>query len=157
MREEGQLPRWQEIAVQLRLLCGIGDQTAMVLATELFGWRDLKNRREVAALSGWTPSPWRSGQVAHEQGIAKTGRSSLRRLLIEVGWGWIHFQPQSALTKWFQERFGAGNSRQRRIGIVALARKLLVALWKFVQGGLVLQGANYRKDDNHFRYTAALS
>ena len=157
MREEGKYPRWQELAVHLRWLSGIGDHTAMLLTTELFGWRELKNRREVAALSGLTPSPWRSGQVKHEQGIAKTGRSSLRRLLIEVAWGWIHFQPESALTAWFAKRFGQGNSRERRIGIVALARKLLVALWKYVKDGLVPEGAKFTKNLNAFRYTRSLS
>lgn len=157
MREEGVFPRWQVLAVQLRQLSGIGDHVAMVLAAELFGWRRLKNRREVAALAGLTPSPWRSGQLEREQGIAKSGRGYLRRLLIEIAWGWIHFQPESTLTAWFMERFAAGNSRQRRIGIVAVARKLLVALWKFIRYDEVPEGARFTKNLNQFRYTSALT
>jgi transposase len=157
MREEAEFPRWQKIAVHLRELCGIGDHASLVLATELFGWRELKNRREVAALTGLTPSRWQSGSsVDDEQGITKAGRGPLRSLLVEIAWGWIHFQPSSELSGWFARRFANGNSRQRRIGIVAVARKLIVALMKYVQDGLIPDGARFTKNLNQFRYTAAL-
>ena len=156
MREEEGLPRWQQLAEHLRNLSGIGAHAAMTLATELFGWRDLKNRREVAALAGLTPSVWQSGSsIDQEQGISKAGRGSLRKLLVEIAWGWTRFQMDSELTQWFMRRFSFGNSRQRRIGIVALARKLLVALWKYVKGE-VPRGACFTKDLNRFRYTRAL-
>lgn len=157
MREEGEFPQWQKIAVHLRALCGIGDHGSLTLATELFGWRGLKNRRQVAALAGLTPSPWQSGSsVDDEQGITKAGRGALRSLLVEIAWGWLRFQPLSPLSIWFGKRFASGNSRQRRIGIVALARKLLVALWRYVNEGLVPDGARFTKDLNRFAYTPPL-
>lgn len=156
-QETDVLPTWLRMADQLRDLCGIGDHASMTLGTELFGWRDFQNRRQVAAVSGLTPSPWQSGSsVNDEQGISKAGRSPLRCLLIEIAWGWIRFQPDSPLTKWFMDRFARGNSRQRRIGIVAVARKLLVALWKFVHQGLIPDGAKFTKKLNQFRYTTSL-
>jgi transposase len=157
MREQGEFPAWQKIAVHLRQLCGIGDHSAMTLATELFGWRELKNRREVAALAGLTPSPWQSGSsIDEEQGITKAGRGPLRCLLVEIAWGWLLFQPTSELTIWFMKRFASGNRRQRRVGIVALARKVLVALWKYANDGLIPEGARFTKELNSFRYTPAL-
>lgn len=157
LREQGEFPRWQQMAVLLRSLCGIGAHSAMTLATELFGWRDLKNRREVAALAGLTPSPWQSGSsVDEEQGISKAGRGPLRSLLVEIAWGWIQFQTFTPLSTWFITRFANGNSRQRRIGIVALARKLLVALWKFVRDGEIPAEAKFTKDQSYFAYTPSL-
>jgi len=156
-QEQSELPTWLVIAEHLRALCGIGEHAAMVLATELFAWRQLQNRRQVAALAGLTPSPWQSGgTIDDEQGISKAGRSQLRCLLIEIAWGWIRFQPVSPLTKWFMDRFAKGNSRQRRIGIVAVARKLLVALWKYVSQGLIPDSAQLTKNLNQFRYTRSL-
>jgi transposase len=152
-----EIPTWLVIAEHLRVLRGIGEHASLMLSTELFAWRELQNRRQVAALAGLTPSPWQSGgTVDDEQGISKAGRGPLRCLLIEIAWGWIRFQPDSALTKWFMERFAKGNSRQRRIGIVALARKLLVALWKYVNQGLIPEGAQFTKKLNQFRYTRSL-
>jgi transposase len=152
-----EIPAWLCIAEYLRALCGIGEHAAMVLATELFAWRELKNRKQVAALAGLTPSPWKSGgTIDDEQGISKAGRGPLRCLLIEIAWGWLMFQSDSPLTKWFKTKFANGNSRQRRIGIVAVARKLLVALWKYVSQGLVPEGAHFTKNLNQFRYTTFL-
>ena len=157
MREKGEFPQWQKIAVELRKLSGIGDHSAMTLATELFGWRELKNRRQVAALAGLTPSPWQSGgTINDEQGITKAGRSALRSLLVELAWGWLRFQPLSPLTGWFAKRFALGNSRQRWIGIVAVARKLLVALWRYIHEGKAPENVCYSKDPNRFSYTRAL-
>ena len=126
---------------QLLMLKGIGINSAWLFVMEFFGWRAFRNRKEVGALSGLTPTPYASGNTAYEQGIAKAGNAHIRAMAIEIAWGWLRFQPQSALTQWYQQRFGHGSSRLRRIGIVALARKLLIALWRFVETGVVPDGA----------------
>ena len=126
---------------QLLRLKGIGINSAWLFVMEFFGWRAFRNRKEVGALRGLTPTPYASGNTAYEQGIAKAGNAYIRAMAIEIAWGWLRFQPQSALTQWYQQRFGHGSSRLRRIGIVALARKLLIALWRFVETGVVPDGA----------------
>lgn len=128
-------------AAQLQLLHGIGDVSATALSREFFAWRQFKNRREVGAAAGLTGCPYDSGDSRVEQGISKAGSRRIRTLMIELSWMWLRYQPHSALSQWFQERFGSGGKRLRRIGIVALARKLLVALWKFLEWGLVPEGA----------------
>jgi len=125
---------------RLQTLKGIGPVGSRVLVMELFGWRTFKNRRELAGCVGITGTPRNTGNSEREQGISKTGRPSLRALLVELSWGWIRFQPDSKLTRWFHERFGAGK-RHRKIGIVGVARKLLIALWRFVEQGKVPEGA----------------
>lgn len=117
----------------------IGPQTAQILGNEFF-WRTFNNRREVGAAAGLTGTPYNSGKSVIEQGISKAGNIRVRRVLIEAGWLWLSWQPDSALTKWFHERFD-GSRRSRRIGIVALARKLLIALWRWVEHGVVPDGA----------------
>lgn len=129
---------------QLMVLKGIGPVTAWVLVMEFFGWRRFRNRRQVGALSGLAPSPYQSGDSAREQGISKSGNRRVRARAIEMAWLWVRYQPGSALSRWFQKRFGAGGSRQRRIGIVALARKLLVGLWRYVETGAVPDGAKQK-------------
>jgi transposase len=126
---------------QLLRLKGIGINSAWVFVMEFFSWRAFRNRKEVGALSGLTPTPYASGNTAYEQGIAKTGNAHIRAMAIEIAWGWLRLQPESALTQWYQQRFGHGSSRLRRIGIVALARKLLMALWRFVETGVLPDGA----------------
>jgi transposase len=126
---------------QLLMLKGIGSNSAWLFVMEFFGWRAFHNRKEVGALSGLTPTPYASGNTAYEQGIAKAGNAHIRAMAIEIAWGWLRFQPQSALTQWYQQRFGHGSSRLRRIGIVALARKLLIALWRFIETGVLPDGA----------------
>jgi transposase len=126
---------------QLLRLKGIGTNSAWLFVMEFFGWRVFRNGKEVGALSGLTPTPYASGNTAYERGIAKAGNYHIRALAIEIAWGWLRFQPQSALTRWYQQRFGHGSSRLRRIGIVALARKLLIALWRFVETGVLPDGA----------------
>jgi transposase len=126
---------------QLLMLKGIGINSAWVFVMEFFGWRAFRNRKEVGALSGLTPTPYASGNTAYERGIAKAGNAHVRAMAIEIAWGWLRFQPESALTQWYQQRFGHGSSRLRRIGIVALARKLLIALWRFVETGVLPDGA----------------
>jgi transposase len=120
---------------QLLGLAGIGVNSAWLFVREVFGWRQIRNRRELAALAGLAPTPYQSGDSDREQGISKAGNRRLRTMLVEIAWGWLRWQPQSGLSRWYQERFAKGSSRQRRIGIVALARKILVALWRYLESG----------------------
>ena len=121
-------------------LRGIGPELAALLWLEAL-FRRFGNRRQIAAYAGLTPSPWQSGGIDREQGIAKSGNPRLRRAMIELAWFWVRHQPGSALSRWFVERVGAARGRVRRIAIVALARKLLVALWRYVRQGVVPEGA----------------
>jgi transposase len=129
---------------QLLRLPGIGPVSSWTFVMEFFGWRRFRNRREVAALAGLTPTPYDSGKRLREQGISKAGNRRVRTLAIEVAWAWLRFQPQSKLSRWFLERFAGGGSRMRRIGIVALARRLLIDLWRFLEYGVVPEGAQVR-------------
>jgi transposase len=126
---------------QLMQLKGIGINGAWLLVMEFFGWRAFKNRREVGGLAGFTPTPYQSGESAREQGITKSGNRHVRWMTTELAWSWVRFQPDSALSVWFRERFGSGGKRLRRIGIVAVARKLLIALWRFLETGVIPAGA----------------
>jgi transposase len=128
---------------RLRQLRGIQVGSAAVLAKEVFA-RDLRNRREVGALSGLVPVPYQSGDAGHDQGISRAGLKAVRRILVEVAWGWVRWQPDSALTRWYRTRFGGGGGRLRRIGIVALARKLLIALWRYSEQEIIPTGARLR-------------
>ena len=130
-----------ELVRRLMELRAVGTNSAWLFVREFFAWRQIRNRRELAALAGLTPTPYQSGDVAHEQGISKAGNHRMRTMLVEIAWCWLRFQPQSELAQWYQRRFGPGNSRQKKIGIVALARKLLVALWKYLDRGEVPAGA----------------
>lgn len=121
-----------QATAKLMHLKAIGMETASVLGYEFFGWRKFKNRRQVGSLAGLTGTPYQSGDSNHEQGISKAGNTWVRHKAIEAAWMWLKFQPESALTKWFYANYGPGNRRKRKVGIVALARKLLVALWKYV-------------------------
>jgi transposase len=132
---------WLEKIRRLMGLKAIGVQTAWVLALEFFGWRDLRNGKQVGALAGLTPTPYTSGKSAREQGISKAGNKHVRGLMVEVAWMWLRLQPASKLSRWYQARFGAGNSRARKVGIVALARKLLIALWRYADRGELPEGA----------------
>ncbi|PJK27359.1 IS110 family transposase [Minwuia thermotolerans] len=124
----------------LQALRGIGPEFAMVLWSEgLF--RHFANRRQLASYAGLAPTPWQSGTIAREQGVSKAGNARLRTTMIQLSWLWLRHQPKSALTLWFHERAKAVGGRNRRVMIVALARKLLVALWKFVTTGVVPEGA----------------
>jgi transposase len=116
-------------------LKGVGQTTASILVYEFFGWRQFANRRELAGLAGLTPTPYQSGDSNLEQGISKAGNAMIRWIMVEVSWSWLRFQPESALARWYQRRFASGTSRMRRIGTVALARKLLIALWRYVEKG----------------------
>lgn len=129
------------VARQLCTLRGIAETSAAVFSTELLATRTFANRRQLGALLGLVPVPYRSDQRVQDQGISKASRADLRRVAIEVSWGWIRWQPASALTQWFQARFGPSGGRSRRVGIVAVARKLMIALWQFVTQGVVPPGA----------------
>jgi transposase len=125
---------------QLMMLKGIGINGSWLLVMEFFGWRELQNRREVGGLAGLTPTPYQSGERAREQGITKSGNRHVRWMTTELAWSWLRYQPESALSVWFRERFGRGGKRLRRIGIVAVARKLLIALWRFLETGVLPEG-----------------
>lgn len=121
-------------------LRGIGPEFATVLWLECF-FRSFGNRRQVAAYAGLAPTPWQSGSVDHEQGVSKSGNSKLRSTMVQLAWLWVQHQPTSALSRWFKERVKQNGGRGKKAAIVALARKLLVALWKFVSNGVVIEGA----------------
>lgn len=124
----------------LKSLKGIGAEFAGVLWSEgLF--RSFSNRRQVASYAGLAPTPWRSGSVAHEQGVSKAGNPRLRTTMIQLAWLWLRHQPRSILTLWFHQRVQLNGGRVRKVLIVALARKLLIAFWKYVTAGVVLEGA----------------
>jgi transposase len=126
--------------VMLTTLRGIGPEFANVLASEgLF--RHFDNRRQVAAYAGLAPSPWRSGSIDREQGVSKSGNPRLRSTMIQLAWLWLRYQPDSALAHWFNERISHSAGRGKKVAIVALARKLLVAFWKFAMSGVVIEGA----------------
>ena len=126
---------------QLMTLKGIGLQSAWLFTFEFFAWRNIQSRQQITALSGLAPSPYQSGDEAHDLGISKAGSSSVRAMAIQIAWGWIRFQPDSELTRWFERRFAHGGRRMRAIGIVALARRLLIELWRFLQTGALPEGA----------------
>jgi len=122
-------------------LGGIGFNGVWLLVYELFAWRRFDNRKQVGGCVGLTPTPYQSGDSRREQGISKAGNRRLRRLLVELGWCGLRWQPDSELSRWYERRFGGGNGRSRKIGVVALARKRLIALWKYVEHGEVPAGA----------------
>lgn len=136
-------PAIEQVRRLLRLK-GIGMNSAWVDVMEFFAWRAFHNRREVAALAGLTPTPYRSGESAREVGISKAGNRPVRALAIEIAWSWLRNQPNSQLSRWYRKRFAKGGSRVRRIGIVALARKLLIALWRYVEEGILPEGAELK-------------
>lgn len=133
-----------ECARKLLLLGAIGVESAWLFALEFFSWREFQNRREVGSLAGLTPTPYQSGNDSREQGICKAGNRWIRGMAIEIAWGWLRYQPESELSRWYQERYGHGSKRLRKIGIVALARKLLVELWKYLKTGTPPAGAVLR-------------
>jgi len=129
---------------RLPTLRGIGPVGAWVLATEIFGWREIRNARQLGGLVGLVPAPFQSGETDHDQGITRAGNKHVRRLMVQLAWSWRRWQAASALTRWYEEKFGRGSRRLRRIGIVALARKLLIALWRYVETGVIPEGATLK-------------
>jgi transposase len=134
--------RAEEQTAQLMHLRGIGIKSAWLFTTEFFSWREFRNRRQVGGLAGLAPTPYSSGSsVRSEQGISRAGNARIRSMAIEIAWGWLRWQPQSEMAEWFWQRFGKQSGRSRRVGIVALARKLLIALWRFLETGTIPTGA----------------
>ena len=133
-----------EMVRQLLCLRGIGINSAWLYVMEFFGWREFRNRREVGALAGLVPTPHQSGDEAWERGISKAGNRHIRSMAIQIAWAWLRWQPQSKLSRWYEQRFAHGSPRLRRIGIVALARKLLVELWRYLQHGVIPEGAELK-------------
>jgi transposase len=125
---------------QLVRLKGVATRTASVLLDEGLVWRGFRNRRQIGGVLGFTPTPYDSGTVKHEQGISRAGNARLQAISIELGWNWVRWQRQSALARWYLTHFGKGK-RARRVGMVALARKLVIALWRYVTTGEVPAGA----------------
>jgi transposase len=140
---QAMLPAGEGAGARLTRLKGIGPETAAVLRLEAFH-RSFGNRREVAAYAGLTPTPRQSGGLDTQQGISKAGNARLRRAVIQLAWFWLRNQPQSALSAWYRERVREGRGRIKRIAIVALARKLLIALWRFVTQGVAPSGAELK-------------
>jgi transposase len=133
-----------ELVRRLLRLRGIGENSAWLYAMEFFSWRNFHNRREVGALAGLTATPYDSGTQSREQGISKAGNTLVRTMAVEIAWSWLRYQPESELSRWYQERFGEGGKRLGKIGIVALARKLLVALWRYLNEGVIPAGAQLK-------------
>jgi len=129
--------RW---VTRLQTLRGIGSVGAWSLTTEIFGWRAIRNGRELGALVGVVPAPYQSGATAHDQGITRAGNRHVRRMVVQLAWSWLRYQPLSGLSRWYRERFDR-RRRLRRIGIVALARKLLIAWWRYGEAGIIPEGA----------------
>jgi transposase len=125
---------------QLVQLKGIATTSASVLLDEGLVWRAFRNRRQIGGLLGFAPTPYASGESEREQGISRAGNHRLQTISIQLAWNWVRWQPHSALTQWYREHFGKGK-RTRRIGIVAVARKLVIALWRYVTTGVVPAGA----------------
>lgn len=138
-----QLPEsTQERITNLTRLKAIGKVGALRIVLELF-WRDFDNRRQVGACVGLVPQPYDSGESHVDQGISKQGNRRVRALLVEMAWMWLRYQPESALTRWFDKRTQGGgpNKRARRIAIVAVARRLVIALWRYLKDGVIPEGA----------------
>jgi transposase len=129
---------------QLERLRAIGPVGAWLLVRELFGWRRFKNRRQVGSLSGLTPTPYQSGNTNFEQGISKAGIVPVRQVAIELAWAWLRYQPNSKLTLWYNQRFAKGGNKARKVGIVALARRLLIELWRYLETGALPEGAELK-------------
>ena len=136
-------PAPETAAAVLVRLKGIGPELGSLIWLEAL-YRGFSNRRQIAAYAGLAPSPWQSGGTDREQGISKSGNRRLRHALVELAWFWLRHQPASALSVWFRARVGQGRGRIRRIAIVALARKLLVALWRYATQGVVPAGATFK-------------
>ena len=130
----------QSAVTRLVQLKGIATTSVSVLIDEGLEWRAFQNRRQIGGLLGFAPAKYESGELSRDQGITRAGNKRLQAVMVQLAWGWVQWQPQSALTRWYLERFGRGK-RARRVGIVALARKLLIALWRYATTGVLPAGA----------------
>jgi transposase len=133
----------EAVALVRRLLelRGIGDNAAWLYVMELFAWREFRNRRQVGASTGLVGTPYKSGTLDHEQGISKAGNKRVRTMAVQIAWGWLTYQRSSALTEWYNRRFAHGGPRARKIGIVAVARRLVIDLWRYLDAGVIPEGA----------------
>ena len=129
---------------QLAGLYGIGANGSWVLVQEFFAWREFDNRRQVGALAGLTPTPYQSGESNHELGISKAGNRYVRAIMVELAWAWVRHQADSGLTQWYLERWGKAGKRARKVGIVALSRRLLIDLWRYLETGVIPEGARLK-------------
>jgi transposase len=123
----------------LRKIKGFGAHSGVVWWQEV-QWRGFRDRRQIGGFFGLTPTPYQSGDSRREQGISKHGPKRLRTLMIELAWRWLRYQPDTALSRWYRERYSGGGARQRKVGIVAMARKLLIALWRYLKDGVAIDG-----------------
>lgn len=130
-----------ECVKRLLRLRGLGEEGAWTLAVELFAWREFRNRREIGGYMGLCGTPFSSGDSHRDLGIGKDGPGWIRALVIELSWGWLTFQSKSGLSEWFREHYGPHGKRSRRRGIVALARRLLVSIWRYLSDGVIPEGA----------------
>lgn len=142
-KEQLQSPKTEKenMVNTLMRLKSIGQQSGWKLVMEFLGSRQFNNRREIASAAGLVSVPHRSGDLERELGISKSGNKRVRTLLVEMAWNWIRYQPKSTLTLWFNERFANNGKKMRKKGIVALARKLLIALWRYLNHGIAPEGA----------------
>jgi len=140
LEEETEDPAFEQIR-QLITLKGIGLKSAWVFVMEFFAWREFNNRKEVGGLAGLAPTPFDSGEEEKTPGIEKAGNERVRTMAVEIAWNWIRHQPDSKITRWFQRRFATAGKRARRRGIVAVARKILVVSWRFLEHGEIPEGA----------------
>lgn len=122
-------------------LRGLGDASAWLFVMKLFAWRRFSNRRQIGAVMGLVPTPYKSGTMAREQGISKAGNRAVRTIAVQIAWVWARYQRQSALTHWYLTRFAQGGPRARRVGIVAVARRLMIDLWRYLEAGVIPEGA----------------
>lgn len=137
----------QKVARNLEALSAIGPIGAWTLAHEMFGWRTFANGKHLSSYLGLTPTPWASGDMNRDQGISKAGPGRIRALMIQLAWSWLRYQPNSPISLWFGERWAKGGKRNRRVGIVAVARKLCVLLWRYVTQGVVPDGVTLKAED----------
>jgi transposase len=153
-QQQKESPQARMIA-QLMCLHGIGLQGATPLVTEFFAWRQFNNRREVGALAGLTGTPYNSGASQRDQGISKAGNKRIRHLAVELAWLWVRYQPDSAIARWFASRWGGAGKRSKKVGIVAVARKLLVSLWHYLEHGAIPTGATLKPSPGVSKTTLA--
>lgn len=139
-------PEMKKVRI-LSSLVGIGIDTAWRLVMEFFAWRQFTSRRQVGAAAGLGGAVRSSGKKGHDQGISKAGNVRVRTRMVEISWLWLRHQPHSRLTRWYRERFAKGGPRPRKVGIAAIARRLLIELWHFVEHGVVPPGARLKDAD----------
>jgi len=129
---------------KLAQLRGIAMTSGWVFVMELWGWRQFRNRRQLGGALGMTPMPYQSGDTAHEQGISRAGNRRVRTMAVEIAWSWLRYQPRSRLSQWYRKRFASAGARMRRIGIVAMARRLMIDLWRYLEQDKLPEGARLK-------------